>query len=122
MKIISLYDGKDVIQTGLIGTLKTSAGMKKIKKMIFDSSSTNIDTIPNSIFTLLLYKKDSFSDTIVGVERYLECQLVKKHTDNITLEVAFKTMEHFNTDNMNEIRSSRIALFLEDEDEDESEE
>lgn len=116
MKIISLYEGKDVESFGLVGLVKTSGSIKKIKKIVFVPESKYLNKLPKSIFTIILYKNDTFSDTLVGMERLSGCEVLKMKNGGLEVDIGFTEKEEFNTDEMNKVRSSRIGLFLQDGD------
>lgn len=119
MKVISLYEGKDVETSGVIGTVKSVGITKQLKRFVLKSDSKHKNDIPSVTFSLLLYKMDTFSDVLTGVERYNECELIR-HFDSTVFEIAFKDQEFFNTDEMGKIRANRISLFLQDDDDEDS--
>lgn len=117
MKVITVYDKKDIDNTGEVGSVKIYGVTKKLFRFIFNSDSKYFDEFPNSIFTLLYYKNDTFSDVLISVDEFKECEVYKNYNNGV-YDIAFKTKSSYNTDEMNKIRSSRINSFLQDDNED----
>lgn len=110
MKIIKLDEIKDVKDSGLVGTSTVVGITKKIKLFKF-MIKESFDKIPeNGIYTILLYKKDSFSDTTIGVERYTNCETLKRYDSTECIDISYENQEFFNMDEIKQIRSSRIDL------------
>lgn len=114
MKIVSLYEEKDIENSGLVGSAKLSGITKQIKRIVFKPESKQIGKIPKTKFDMLIYKQDILSNTMVGVDEYKNCDLLKDYNNGI-VEIAFAERNSYNTDDIKKIRSSRIGLFLQDD-------
>jgi hypothetical protein len=111
MKTFIVTEGKEFDNI----SSRTSRGISHIVLRLKDGVLETLPEYGDSPFVLLLYKKDSLSDVMIGCEKMESCKVVKGYAgDYYGFEVKESKREFFNMSEINKIRSERLNSFLGD--------